>query len=118
MQTYKTYNGKTVTVDKRLDYRQAGLRYYDNGDAALISYTTEVLYYNATADILNCFGLYSATTRRHISIALRKYFHNPILDYYDIKYLGTLGYGWGIKNPFGKWFYYNINTGEILEPIK
>ena len=118
MKTYKTYNGKNVTVDEQLNHCQAGLRYYDNGDACLVSYTTEVLYYNATADILTCFGLFSLTTRRHISLALCKYFQNSTLNYYDVRYLVELGYGWGIKNPFDKWYYCNVITGETLEPVK
>ena len=49
----------------------------------LVSYTTEVLITDYTTNLMEVTGLYSNTTRRHISWYLMEYF--PHIDYYTIK---------------------------------
>lgn len=56
---------------------------YTNRGIQLWSYTTMVIDYDNSTGILKCTGLYSMTTRRHISAFIREYF--PHLSYYDIK---------------------------------
>lgn len=53
---------------------QCCVRHYENGDIALRSYKTIVLYYRASTDMLYCTGTYSQTTRKHMSWFLREYF--------------------------------------------
>lgn len=49
---------------------------YENGDIALRSYETIVLYYRKDTGFLYCSGTYSQTTRKHMSWFLREYFPN------------------------------------------
>lgn len=49
----------------------------------LISYTTDVLIVNYNTDIMEVTGLYSSTTRRHISWYLAERF--PHISYYTVK---------------------------------
>ena len=78
-------NDTRVSVTKRLDfqpYAQAGINIHNDGSKDLISYSTRV----CTVDKdgwLTCRGLYSQTTRRHISSFIREVASN--LSYYDAK---------------------------------
>lgn len=68
---------------KRLEfmpYANAYTREERDGSITLVSYVTEVAKINADGSI-TCNGLYSATTRRHISAFAREYG----LSYYDFK---------------------------------
>ena len=56
---------------KFMPYATAYTYYTDKHNFALISYTTEVI--TVKDDILTVHGLYSMTTRRHISAFLREY---------------------------------------------
>ena len=58
---------------------------YDNGDYDLISYSTNVIKvrFKGGKRFIECTGLYSATTRRHIGWFCYEYL--PDLCYYDIK---------------------------------
>lgn len=94
MTSYKCVTGSyiqshyKVWVNKRLKYApyaQAGVLEKD-GLRVLISYITPVLI--EKDGILYCTGLYSNTTRRHISAFLREYY--PNISYYDIKAIAPL----------------------------
>ena len=80
-----------VTVDKRLKYQpyaQAGIR-FNNGITELISYTTVVLILDENG-ILKCTGLYSMTTRKHISSFLKEFC--PNISFQDVKYAYNNGF--------------------------
>lgn len=55
----------------------------DNNKIELWSYTTKVLIYNTIDKSIDCTGLYSDTTRRHISWFMSQFIDG--FDYYDIK---------------------------------
>jgi hypothetical protein len=54
-----------------------------NDEEYLISYRTEVLIIDYNTNIMEVTGLYSMTTRRHISWYLMERF--PHIDYYTVK---------------------------------
>ena len=81
---------------KYMPYAQAKV-YQDNTMTALISYQTDVLY--ITDHWLRCTGLYSMTTRRHISAFLKEYL--PNVSFQTIKTLASTG------------FQLNLLTGEV-----
>ena len=98
--TYKTANGE-LTTTRRLAYMpnaQAGIDIYSNGEKVLISYHTEVL--SLTPDnYLTCYGLFSMTTRRHISAFLKEFC--PQITFQTVKYCYDNNYS------------INIKTGEL-----
>lgn len=74
------------------------VRVYDNGDLVLQSYATDVIYYDKAHDRVFCTGLYSMTTRKHITWFLREYI--PLLGYEEVK----CAYVDGIAvNSIGQW---------------
>lgn len=79
-----------------MPYAQAKVVEYDNGEKMLISYNTCVIYIDREG-WLEVTGLYSATTRRHISAFMREL----NFDYYLAKSLWLDGYR------------FNIYTGEV-----
>ena len=107
MTTYKARctNGifehvRTVSVSKKLKYlpyAQAGIRVISPNCVQLVSYETVVIEIDRGWLFVN--GLYSMTTRRHISAFVKEWL--PGLTYRDIKNL----YENGQK--------LNIHTGEI-----
>lgn len=62
---------------------QCCVRHYENGDLCLQSYRTDVVYYDQSQNVLYCTGIYSQTTRTHISWFLRKYF--PSISYQTMR---------------------------------
>lgn len=101
--TYKTYDGRIVYVDARLKsmpFAQCGVIFTIDGCVGLISYTTLVCTIDKNG-WLECTGLYSATTRKHIGKFLREY--APNLSYPDAKYC----YEHNVRM--------NIDTGEIAD---
>ena len=70
---------------KRLRYIPHGNCYavYTSDGLELWSYTTRVISYNNSTGILKCSGLYSMTTRKHISAFMKEYF--PNYSYYSVK---------------------------------
>ena len=90
-----------MTVNSRLKYMpyaQAGVC-FNNGTVELYSYVTKVAQIDEHG-FLTVFGLYSMTTRRHISAFLREY--APNLNYYDA------------KKCYNDNISMNIVTGEII----
>lgn len=85
MASYKTIYGQIVHVDARLKYcpsGQCGMMRSIDGSINLISYSTLV----ASISIggwFECYGLYSATTSKHIRLFLKEY--APNLSYQDAK---------------------------------
>lgn len=91
-----------MTIKKltAMPYAQAHIEIDDNGNIALFSYTTRVA--TLTDDgWLKVYGLYSATTRKHISAFCREYC--GVITYQDAKAAYEGGYR------------INIYTGEIEE---
>ena len=79
---------------------QAHIEQDTQGNTILISYTTKIL--TLTPDgWLTCTGLYSATTRRHISAFMREYGAGQ--DYYFA------------KSCYENNIAMNIYTGEVIE---
>jgi len=73
-----------VYVDKPLPsmpYAQAGIRFETDGSVSLISYFTRVAY--IAGDVLHVNGLYSMTTRKHISAFIRAY--APSICFADVR---------------------------------
>lgn len=73
-------------IKKLSEHASAQCRVVLSGGAiTLVSYQTEVVKVSRCelGWIVSCSGLYSMTTRRHISWFLKEYF--PNLNYYDIK---------------------------------
>lgn len=66
----------------------------------LISYTTKVIIVDRTTNVLEVTGLYSATTRRHISWFLDEYFYH--IDYYTV------------KNAYEQGKKINVITGDLI----
>lgn len=71
-----------------------------NNKEYLVSYTTDVLITNYNTNIMEVTGLYSMTTRRHISWYLMERF--PHIDYYTV------------KKAYQENKYVNIITGELV----
>lgn len=63
-------------------YAQCGVKIYDN-KIVLQSYATDVIYIDLLNRRIMCTGLYSATTRKHISWFLSEYF--PSIPYQTIR---------------------------------
>ena len=78
----------TITTLKAMPYAQAKVKRFPN-HIVLISYTTEVA--EIVGGVLIVHGLYSMTTRKHISAFVREYCGT---DYYTAKkcYTDKLGY--------------------------
>ena len=57
---------------KFMPYAQAQVIQFDDGSVSLISYTTSVAHISANG-FLTVYGLYSMTTRRHISAFIKEY---------------------------------------------
>lgn len=62
-------------------YAQCEVEWNDWGDAKLVSYSTDVLFITSDGYVF-CTGLYSRTTRRHISWYLSEQYLG--LDYYGV----------------------------------
>ena len=91
-----------MTIKKltKMPYANAHIEIDENGNTYLYSYVTLVA--ELTNDgWLTVFGLYSMTTRRHISAFMNEY--TDRLDYYDAKKAYDGGYSM------------NVETGEIVE---
>ena len=89
-----------------MPYAQAAVRVYENGSAVLVSYVTEVA--SIDADGWVCVrGLYSMTTRRHLSAFAREY--RTTYDKLKKCYEQSLTYN--IYS--GEWV--SLITGEIVE---
>ena len=58
---------------KYMPYAQAHIETHADGAIELWSYETMVLRYNHYDNTLYCSGLYSMTTRKHISAFLKEY---------------------------------------------
>ena len=89
-------------VLNRMPYAQAKVRdYHDIGRNLVVlqSYRTDVIIVNG--NWLRCTGLYSMTTRKHISAFMKEYF--PSITYFDVKKLVTDG------------LEMNVITGEVRE---
>lgn len=67
---------------KFMPYAQARVSITSDGSIFLISYTTTVIHVDPSGWLV-CTGLYSATTRKHISAFLREYF--PDITFYMVK---------------------------------
>lgn len=84
-------------------YAQAKIYFYDDGieykHCSLISYTTEVAYILCSGWVF-VNGLYSMTTRKHLSTFAKEYCNTT----YDI-----------LKKCYEKNLAYNINTKEFLD---
>lgn len=90
----------TIKKLSAMPYAQAHIEIDDNGNVALFSYVTLVA--TITADgWLTVNGLYSMTTRKHISVFMREYGENLDYDAAKRAYEGN--------------YRINIYTGEIEE---
>ncbi len=70
---------------KYMPYAQAKVREYPGIgriSRVLQSYATDVIYVDRQG-LLECTGLYSMTTRKHISAFIREYYSN--ISFYDVK---------------------------------
>lgn len=83
-----------------MPYAQAHIEIHDDTTYHLFSYTTLVatVRYDADGKWIRCYGLYSATTRKHISAFARE--HG--LTYYDF------------KDRAGEPYDFNTDTGEVV----
>lgn len=88
----------TTTTLSAMPYAQAKVRKMDDGSIVLRSYYTDVASIDKNG-WLTIYGLYSATTRKHIGAFVREYAN---IDYQTAKRIYEDGYG------------YNIYTGEIV----
>ena len=68
----KLENGIFGKALKYLPYGQAVAQHLDDGSIKLVSYRTDVALIKPNGDI-ECYGLFSATTRKHISAFAREY---------------------------------------------
>jgi threonine aldolase len=75
---------KNITIKKlsAMPYAQAHIEIHEDGAVSLFSYVTLVAHITADG-WLTVYGLYSATTRKHISAFMREYAHP--CDYYTAK---------------------------------
>jgi hypothetical protein len=71
----------------------------DDSHLILRSYNTDVIIFNPFTGVLICTGLYSMTTRRHISNFLKECL--PTVDYKTVKKIA------------GNDLEYNVYTGEV-----
>lgn len=91
----------TIKKLSAMPYAQAHVEIFDSGDIALVSYTTVVVGVTKNG-FVTVDGLYSMTTRRHISSFAKEYLHP--LTYTDLKKAYEGGYA------------INYLTG-VIEPI-
>ncbi len=91
-----------ITIKKltAMPYAQAHIEIHEDGSISLFSYVTLVAHITAEG-WLTVYGLYSATTRKHISAFMREYAHP--CDYYTAK---------AIYNDDKM---INIHTGEVMD---
>lgn len=90
----------TIKKLSAMPYAQAHVEIDDeNGGIVLFSYNTLVASISHDG-WCQCFGLYSQTTRKHISAFVKEY--APNLNYYDFKQMYTGGY------------MLNYHTGEVI----
>ena len=94
IKSYKSYRLKSHP------YAQCIVKEINNYKLILQSYSTDVIIFNKRTGILTCTGLYSMTTRTHITWFLKEYF--PSLEFKTIKTIA-------INN-----LKYNVYTGEII----
>ena len=69
---------------RKMPYAQAKVRDYRDINSDMIvlqSYKTDVIY--VEKGVMSCTGLYSMTTRKHISAFLAEYY--PHISFYDVK---------------------------------
>jgi threonine aldolase len=93
---------KNITIKKlsAMPYAQAHVEIHEDGSISLFSYVTLVAHITADG-WLTIYGLYSATTRKHISAFMREY-ARPC-DYYTAKAI------------YNDCKMINIHTGEVLD---
>ena len=89
-----------------MPYAQAKVRIYEDGSAVLVSYATEVAAIDSDGWV-RVRGLYSNTTRRHLSAFAREY----RTDYYKLKKCYTDNLAYNIYS--GE--FVSLKTGEIVE---
>lgn len=89
------------TIEKlsAMPYAQAKVYRFDDGAVTLVSYATTVAHIDAEC-WLQVYGLYSATTRKHIGAFVKEY---AGISYQTAKQIYTDGYR------------LNIHTGEVVE---
>lgn len=83
---------------KNHPFAQCTVKEFDDA-LVLQSYSTDVIIFDKRHGDLACSGLYSATTRRHISAFLKEYF--PNVDFKTVKKIA------------GTSLTYNVRTGEV-----
>ena len=90
----------TTAKLNKIPYGNVKVRLWDDGSKSLVSYSTTVLEIDKDGWLV-VYGLYSMTTRKHISAFMNEFVSG--LDYYDAKqcYLNN--------------YKLNIYTGEIVE---
>ena len=89
-----------TSIRKLKDHPYAQCCVIDDGRQKILrSYETDVIIFNPHTGVLICTGLYSMTTRKHISYFLNEYL--PIIDYKTIKKIA------------GNNLEYNVHTGEV-----
>lgn len=87
-------------IRKLKDHPYAQCCVIDDGRQIILrSYDTDVIIFNSLTGVLICTGLYSMTTRRHISNFLKEYL--PEVKYQTVKKIA----GNGLE--------YNAYTGEV-----
>ena len=93
---------KNITIKKlsAMPYAQAHIEIHEDGSISLFSYVTLVAHITADG-WLTVYGLYSATTRKHISAFMREY-AKPC-DYQTAKTI------------YNDSVMINIHTGEIMD---
>lgn len=73
-----------TTISKLKDHPYAQCCVIDDGRQIILrSYNTDVIIFNPFTGVLICTGLYSMTTRRHISNFLKEYL--PTVNYQTVK---------------------------------
>lgn len=73
-----------TNIRKLKDHPYAQCCVIDDGRQIILrSYNTDVIIYNPFTGVLICTGLYSMTTRRHISNFLKEYL--PAVNYQTVK---------------------------------
>ena len=90
----------TICKLEKMPYAQARVRRYDNGEILLVSYVTTVAAIDKDG-WLTVYGLYSNTTRRHLSAFAAEYCGT---DYYTLKTCYVDG------------LLYNVNTKRFCNP--
>lgn len=89
-----------TSIRKLKDHPYAQCCVIDDGEQIILrSYDTDVIIFNSFTGVLICTGLYSMTTRRHISNFLKEYL--PTVNYQTVKKIA------------GNVLEYNVYTGEV-----